>query len=65
MAVTYSWGITQMTKKAVGDYENVILHVRWTCTGTESTTGTEGRFVGATPIDLIQVQLMNLWLSEN
>lgn len=51
MAVTYSWGITQMTKKAVGDYENVILHVRWTCTGTESTTGTEGRFVGATPID--------------
>jgi len=51
MAVTYSWAITQMTKKTVGDYDNVILHARWTCTGTESTTGTEGRFVGATPID--------------
>ena len=51
MAVTYSWGVTQMTKKTVGDFDNVILHVRWTCTGTESTTGTEGRFVGATPID--------------
>ena len=51
MAVTYSWGVTQMTKKTVGDFDNVILHVRWTCTGTESTTGTEVRFVGATPID--------------
>ena len=51
MAVTYSWAITQMTKKTVGDYDNVVLHVRWTCTGTESTTSTEGQFVGATPID--------------
>ena len=51
MAVSYSWKITQMTKKTVGDIENVILHARWELTGTESTTGTEGRFVGATPID--------------
>ena len=51
MAVTYSWGITQMTKKTVGDHENVILHARWELIGTEGTTGTEGRFVGATPID--------------
>lgn len=51
MAVSYSWKITQMTKKAVGDVENVVLHTRWECIGTESTTGTEGRFVGATPID--------------
>ena len=51
MAVTYSWAITQMTKKTVGDYDNVVLHARWTCTGTESTTGTQGRFIGATPID--------------
>ncbi len=51
MAVTYSWGVTQMTKKTVGDLENVILHVRWTCTGTEGATGTEGTFVGATPLD--------------
>jgi hypothetical protein len=51
MAVSYSWKITQMTKKTVGEIENVILHARWELTGTESTTGTEGRFVGATPID--------------
>jgi len=51
MAVTYSWGVTQMTKKTIGDLENVILHVRWTCIGTEGATGTEGRFVGATPLD--------------
>ena len=51
MAVTYSWGVTQMTKKTVGSYDNVILHVRWTCIGTEGATGTEGRFVGATPLD--------------
>ena len=51
MAVTYSWGITQMTKKTVGEHENVILHARWELIGTEGTTGTEGRFVGATPID--------------
>jgi len=51
MAVTYSWGITQMTKKTVGEHENVILHARWELIGTEGTTGTQGRFIGATPID--------------
>jgi hypothetical protein len=51
MAVSYSWKITQMTKKTVGDIENVILHCRWELTGTESTTGTKGQFIGATPID--------------
>jgi hypothetical protein len=51
MAVSYSWKITQMTKKTVGDIENVVLHTRWELTGTESTTGTEGKFIGATPID--------------
>ena len=51
MAVTYSWGITQMTKKTIGEVENVILHSRWELIGTEDTTGTRGRFIGATPID--------------
>lgn len=28
MAVTYSWAITQMTKKTVGEHENVVhMHV--------------------------------------
>jgi hypothetical protein len=51
MAVSYSWKVTQMTKKTVGDIENVVLHVRWELTGTESSTGTTGKFVGATPLD--------------
>lgn len=51
MAVSYSWKITQMTKKTVGDNDNVVLHARWELIGTESTTGTQGRFVGATPLD--------------
>ena len=51
MAVTYSWSITQMTKKTVGDVENVVLHSRWELIGTDDSTGTQGRFIGATPID--------------
>ena len=51
MAVSYSWKITQMTKKTVGDIDNVVLHVRWELKGTESSTGTSGTFAGATPLD--------------
>ena len=40
-----------MTKKTIGEVENVILHSRWELIGTEGTTGTRGRFIGATPID--------------
>ena len=51
MAVSYSWKITQMTKKTVADTENVVLHIRWELKGTDSTTGTVGAFSGATPLD--------------
>jgi hypothetical protein len=51
MAISYSWKVTQMTKKTVGDNENVVLHVRWDLTGTDSSTGTSGKFSGATPLD--------------
>ena len=51
MAVSYSWKITQMTKKTIGDNDNVVLHVRWELKGTESETGTSGIFSGATPLD--------------
>jgi hypothetical protein len=53
MAVSYSWAITQMTKKPqVNDINDVVVHVRWTLTGTESETGTQGSFPGATPFEL-------------
>ena len=51
MAISYSWKVTQMTKKTIGDNANVVLHVRWELKGTESTTGTSGTFSGATPLD--------------
>jgi hypothetical protein len=53
MAVSYSWKITQLTKKAsVSDLDNVVVHCRWELKGTESTTGTAGTFSGATPLEL-------------
>jgi len=53
MAVSYSWKITQLTKKAsLSDLENVVVHCRWELKGIESTTGTSGTFSGATPLEL-------------
>lgn len=51
MAISYSWKVTQMTKKTIGDNANVVLHVRWELKGTDSNTGTVGTFSGATPLD--------------
>ena len=53
MAISYSWAVTQMTKKPqIDDLSDVVVHVRWKLTGTESETGTEGSFPGATPFEL-------------
>jgi hypothetical protein len=53
MAVSYSWEITQLTKKpTLSDLDNVVVHCRWELIGTESTTGTIGKFNGATPLEL-------------
>ena len=51
MEITYTWKVTQLTKKKIGDNDNVVLHCRWRCTGKNTTTGTEGSFDGATPLD--------------
>lgn len=50
MAVSYSWNISQLTKRTEQGTDNVIVHCRWELVGTESTTGTEGKFAGATPL---------------
>jgi hypothetical protein len=53
MAVSYSWEISQLTKKpTLSDLDNVVVHCRWELIGTESTTGTIGKFAGATPLEL-------------
>jgi hypothetical protein len=50
MAVSYSWKITQLTKKTEQGTDNVVVHCRWELKGTESETGTVGTFPGATPL---------------
>lgn len=50
MTLTYTWAVTAVTSKTVTDLTDVIANVRWSYTGTD-TTGTEGVFNGATPIE--------------
>jgi hypothetical protein len=52
MAITYTWDITNIRKApTLEGMNNVIVHVRWTCTGTDEN-GTTGQFQGATPLPL-------------
>lgn len=50
MAISYSWKVSQLTKKTQEGTDNVVIHCRWELTGTESKTGTTGKFHGATPL---------------
>jgi hypothetical protein len=50
MAITYTWEITNMRKAPqLEGMDNVLVHVRWTKTGTDEN-GTTGVFQGATPL---------------
>jgi len=49
MALTYTWMVTGVTAATVTDLSDVVVNVRWTCTGT-SENGTQGTFPGATPL---------------
>jgi hypothetical protein len=51
MAISYSWEVNQLTKKTQSGTDNVVVHCRWVLTGTESSTATEGKFNGATPLE--------------
>ena len=45
----YVWAVTGMTGADIATESNVIINVRWTCTGTDAD-GYEGVFNGATPL---------------
>lgn len=45
----YTWAITNIRKGPSGDLSDVVLHVRWTLTGTDAD-GDTGAFQGATPL---------------
>lgn len=50
MAITYTWDITNIRKApTLEGMNNVVVHVRWTKTGTDEN-GTTGQFQGATPL---------------
>lgn len=49
MTLTYTWLITGVTAASVTDLSDVVINVRWTCTGTNEN-GTQGTFPGATPL---------------
>ena len=50
MAITYTWDITNIRKAPqLEGKDNVVVHVRWTKTGTDEN-GTTGVFQGATPL---------------
>jgi hypothetical protein len=46
----YTWAITSIKKGDVAGLSDVLLHVRWTLTGTDKD-GDSGTFQGATPLD--------------
>jgi hypothetical protein len=46
----YAWAITNIKKGDVANLSDVVIHVRWTLTGTD-TDGDSGTFQGATPLD--------------
>jgi len=50
MAVSYAWEVIQMKKVTTDDKSDVVIGVRWTCTGTDEN-GTTGVFFGATPFN--------------
>ena len=45
----YTWLVTGMTSFNTATESNVIMNVRWSCTGT-AADGNEGTFNGATPL---------------
>jgi hypothetical protein len=45
----YVWAVTAMTSANIASETNVIINVKWTCTGTDAE-GNEGIFIGATPL---------------
>lgn len=60
----YSWKLTSLSKKDTADLKNIIVQTRWEKIGTNEN-GTTGRFSGATPFDLTEVDPNNFIPYEN
>jgi|TARA_B110000259_G_scaffold73239_1_gene86243 hypothetical protein len=51
MAFTYEWKLTGLKRQDTADLNNLVVGTRWELKGTD-TDGNEGKFSGATPLDL-------------
>jgi hypothetical protein len=47
----YAWAIIGMTGANIATESNVVVNVRWDCTGTDAE-GNQGTFNGATPLSV-------------
>lgn len=54
MSLTYTYNIIDLTiqNDTVNNLQDVVVHVRWTCTGTDANN-TTGTFSGATPFEAV------------
>tara|TARA_B110000503_G_scaffold124611_1_gene191284 strand:- start:39 stop:449 length:411 start_codon:yes stop_codon:yes gene_type:complete len=51
MAFTYEWKLTGLKKQDTADLSDLVVGTRWELKGTDED-GNEGKFSGATPLDL-------------
>jgi len=56
--LTYTWKLTSVKKRNIGDLNGVILQTYWKKIGTDAN-GNVGEFSGATPFDPAQVNPNN------
>ena len=50
MALTYTWSLTSLKKRTVGDLNDIVVQTYWQKKGVDAD-GHEGTFSGATPFD--------------
>ena len=46
----YNFSINELRREDVGEFEDVVTHIRWSLTGTDPD-GYKGTFSGATPVE--------------
>ena len=54
MTITYTWKVTDLQTNNSDTLQNVVVHTRWTKTGTDEN-GNSGMFAGATPFKISDV----------
>ena len=64
MAITYTWSLTSLKKRTVGDLNDIVVQTYWQKKGTDAD-GNEGTFSGATPFDPDEIDPENFTSFED